>query len=251
MTKDSDNKGEKQHTQEKNSLISKKNSIEEAATSRKRFQNDKLMITTVLFASVMTFLIYTVPDWVFLEIPIRDLVHILLTLIGIVNEPIPNQGWLVVPMNLRGGSFPFLEATEQTPGIYIPMTSGAYYIVKACTAMQAGALFTGIILVTETSRKTKMKACILTFLFLFFMNVLRLTFHFWSVTILFQYFGMDAETAFFWGHDVSTKIIGFVGAIILAFFNEKLGVPVIDQFADWLDYFWWRSNSLFAKITGK
>lgn len=133
----------------------------------------------------------------------------------------------------------------------MPMTNGSYYIVKACTAMQAGALFVGIILVTETSRKSKIKASFLTLIFLFFMNVLRLTFHFWSVTILFQYFGMNAETALFWGHGVSTKIIGFVGAIFLALFNEKLGVPVIDQFADWLDYFWWRGNSLFVKITEK
>ena len=223
----------------------------EESPSPKRFHNDKLMITSVLFASIITFLIYTVPDWVFLEVPIRDLVHVLLSVIGIVNEPIPRQGQFIVPMNLRGGPFPFLEATEQTPGIYIPLTNGAYYIVKACTAMQAGALFIGIILVTETSRNTKMKASILTFMFLFFMNVLRLTFHFWSVTILFRYFNMDAETAFYWGHDVSTKIIGFIGAIILAFFNEKLGVPVIDQFADWLDYFWWRGNSLVVKFTGK
>jgi len=130
-------------TKDRNSLKMKETTVKEASPSRKRFHNDKLMITSVLFASVMTFLIYTVPDWVFLEIPIRDLVHILLSLIGIVNEPIPSQSWLVVPISLRGGSFPFLEATEQTPGIYIPMTNGAYYIVKACTAMQAGALFIG------------------------------------------------------------------------------------------------------------
>ena len=214
-----------------------------------RRYNDKLMITTICLATAITFLLYTVPDWVFLEYPIRNLVQFLLSLLGIVSEPIPRNGEFIIPMELRGGSFPFLDATEQTPGILIPATQGKYYITKACTAMQAGSLLIGLIVVTETSRSSKLKAIGLTFSVLFFMNVLRITFHFWTVTILFQYFYLDHETAFFWGHDVSSKIFGFIGTIILALLIEKLDVPIIDQFTDWLDYIWWRGTSIVSKLT--
>ena len=98
MTKAYDTKVEFHHLNEKNSLNKEENTIKETSPSSKRFHNDKLMITSVIFASVMTFLIYTVPDWVFLEIPIRDLVHILLSLIGIVND-VPSGGTASVYWN--------------------------------------------------------------------------------------------------------------------------------------------------------
>jgi exosortase/archaeosortase family protein len=219
-------------------------------SSSKRYHNEKLMLITIFFASVITFLLYTVPDWIFLEHPIRDLVQFFLSLLGIVSEPIPQNGEFIIPMELRGGPFPFLDATEQTPGVFIPTTQGRYYITKTCTAMQAGSLLIGLIAVTETSRSTKLKAIGLTFSALFLMNVLIITVHFWSVTILFQYLHLDHETAFYWGHDVSSKILGFIGTIILALLIEKMDVPIIDQFADWLDYIWWRGNSLVGKLTG-
>ncbi|MFX0124774.1 MAG: hypothetical protein ACFFAE_14180, partial [Candidatus Hodarchaeota archaeon] len=110
-------------------------------------------------------------------------------------------------------------------------------------------LLIGIIAVTETSRSAKLKAIGLTFSTLFVMNVFRITFHFWSVTILCQYLHLDHATAFYWGHDVSSKILGFIGTIILALLIEKMDVPIIDQFADWIDYFWWRGNTLIVKLT--
>ncbi|UCE14464.1 MAG: hypothetical protein JSV04_04620, partial [Candidatus Heimdallarchaeota archaeon] len=211
----------------------------------------KLMIITLVFASIVAFFFYTVPDWVFLEIPIRDLVQFFLSLLGITTESIPNNGQSIIPMNLRGGPFPFLEATEKTPGIYIPLTNGRYYISKTCTAMQAYALLFSIILVAESSKIAKIRAIIVTFIVLFFLNALRVTFHLWSVTILNQIFHVDLEIAFFWAHDVSSKIIGFLGTILLAFLIEKMGVPLIECFADWLDYLWWRGNSILEKIVGK
>lgn len=234
-----------------NSSKMKKNLANQPTSYQKRFHDDKLMLITIFFASAVTFLIYTVPDWVFLEYPIRDLVQFFLSLLGVVSEPIPQNGQSIIPMDLRGGPFPFLDATELTPGVMIPITQGRYYITKTCTAMQAGSLLIGLIAVTETPRSTKSKAIVLTFCVLFLMNVLRITFHFWSVTILFQHFHLDHETAFFWGHDVSSKILGFIGTIILALVIEKMDVPIIDQFTDWLDYIWWRGNSLVGKLTRK
>ncbi|MFX0185823.1 MAG: heimdallarchaeosortase [Candidatus Hodarchaeota archaeon] len=215
----------------------------------KRFHNDKLMLSTLGIAIIVTFLIYTVPDWVFLEIPTRDIISVILRFLGIENSYIPNSNpHSVIPEDLRGGAFPFLEATIQTPGIHIPQTNGDYWIVKACTGMQAGGLLIAIIMVSEAAWVAKIRASIVFFLALFIGNALRITFHLWCVSFLVTQFQMDPETAFYWAHDVSSKIIGFFGTIVFAFIIEKMGVPIIDQFADWLDYIWWRVNKLISQI---
>ncbi len=147
-----------------------------------------------------------------------------------------------------GGSFPYLEATTKTPGIYIPSTNGDYWIVKACTGMQAGGLLIAIILITEAPWNAKIKASIAFFSALFIGNALRITFHLWCVSFLVTQFGMDSSEAFYWAHDVSSKIIGFFGTILFAIIIEKMGVPIIDAFADWLDYFWWRASKLYSRV---
>ncbi|MFX1504513.1 MAG: heimdallarchaeosortase [Promethearchaeota archaeon] len=223
-------------------------------TVTKRFHNDKLMIITLLIASVITFLIYTLPDWVFIEIPTRDIIHGLLNFLGIENYLIPSTDpSTIIPESLRGGPFPFLEATIHTPGIRIPyadpLPDGDYWIVKACTGMQAGGLLIAIIMVTEAPWIAKIRASIAFFIALFIGNALRITFHLWCVYILITQFHMDPQEAFYWAHDVSSKVIGFFGTILFAFVIERIGpVPIIDQFADWLDWMWWRLNTVKAKI---
>ncbi|MHA1331326.1 MAG: heimdallarchaeosortase [Candidatus Hodarchaeales archaeon] len=224
-------------------------SVSEIRPTKKRYQNDKLMLSTLGIAIIITVLLYTVPDWVFLEIPTRDIINALLNLLGIENYQIPNQDPnSVIPDYLRGGSFPFLEATVQTPGIHIPETNADYWIVKACTGMQAGGLLIAIIIVTEASWNAKVRAGIAFFITLFIGNALRITFHLWSVNFLVTQFGMNHDEAFYWAHDVSSKVIGFFGTIFFALIIEKMGVPIIDQFADWLDYLWWRGNKIYSSI---
>lgn len=218
----------------------------------KRFHNDKLMVISLVIAILVTFLLYTLPDWVFLEIPTRDIIHFLLNLIGIENVPIPTADLgTVIPEGLRGGSFPFLEATTNTPGIKIPypdpLPDGDYWIVKACTGMQAGGLLIAIIMVTEAPWVAKIRASIAFFIVLFIGNALRITFHLWGVFFLIMQFNMDPTDAFYWAHDVSSKVIGFFGTILFAFVIEKIGrVPIIDQFADWLDWIWWRISRIYS-----
>jgi len=67
------------------------NNKTEMQSKGKRWENDTLMITTLLAASLLTFLIYTVPDWVFIEIPTRNIIHNLLGFLGIYNTPIPTM----------------------------------------------------------------------------------------------------------------------------------------------------------------
>ncbi len=226
-------------------------------TVPKRFHNDKLMLMTLGIATLVTFLIYTLPDWVFLEIPTRDIISILLDFLGIENyhNEVTDQALglpSVIPESLRGGSFPFLEATIHTPGIHIPypdpIPDGEYWIVKACTGMQAGGLLIAIIMVTEAPWIAKIRANLAFFSALFIGNALRITFHLWCVVVLITQFNMDPNEAFYWAHDVSSKVIGFFGTILFAIIIERMGVPIIDQFADWLDWLWWRVNTFLTKI---
>ena len=219
----------------------------EMKVAPKRYHNDKLMLSTLLAASIITFLIYTVPDWVFLEIPTRNIISEILNFLGIQNTLIPTlDPNTIIPEFLRGGDFPFLEATTQTPGIHIPSTNGDYWIVKACTGMQAGGLLIAIILISEATWSSKFRASLVFFTALFIGNTLRIAFHLWCVSFLVTQFQMDPDTAFYWAHDVSSKVIGFFGTIFFALIIEKMGVPIIDQFADWLDWLWWRIDKAFS-----
>jgi exosortase/archaeosortase family protein len=149
---------------------------------------------------------------------------------------------------MRGGSFPFLEATASTPGINIPSSNGDYWIVKACTGMQAGGLLVAVILVTNAKWLNKIAAILAIISTLFVTNALRIAFHLLCVVFLVTQFNMDPNTAFYWAHDVSSKVIGFFGTILFALVIEKMGVPIIDQFADWLDWLWWRSEKIISRI---
>ncbi|UCG90099.1 MAG: hypothetical protein JSU57_06485 [Candidatus Heimdallarchaeota archaeon] len=233
--------------------ITSESQHETVKTVPKRFHDDKLMLMTLGIATLITFLLYTLPDWVFIEIPTRDIIHMLLSIIGIENSLIPTTDpSTIIPEPLRGGSFPFLEATIHTPGIKIPypdpLPDGDYWIVKACTGMQAGGLLIAIIMVTEAPWIAKIRASLAFFSVLFVGNALRITFHLWCVYILIMQFQMDPTEAFYWAHDVSSKVIGFFGTILFAFVIEKMGVPIIDQFADWLDWMWWRVSGIFSRI---
>ncbi|MHA2223706.1 MAG: heimdallarchaeosortase [Candidatus Hodarchaeales archaeon] len=215
----------------------------------KRFHDDKLMLISLGIAVLAAFLLYSLPDWVFLEIPARDIISGILNILGIQNTLIPNiDPSTVIPEALRGGPFPFLEATVDTPGIHIPSTNGDYWIVKACTGMQAGGLLLAIIMVTEAPWISKVRASLVFFIALFIGNTLRITFHLWCVSFLVTQFHMNSLEAFYWAHDVSSKVIGFFGTILFAFIIEKMGVPIIDQFADWLDYLWWRTSKLYSRL---
>lgn len=221
---------------------------DDTKSQSKPFHNDKLMVMTLIIASIITFLIYTGPDWVFLEIPTRNIVSFVLNLFGVEHFLLPEELTRVIPGFMRGGSFPFLEATNLTPGINIPATAGDYWIVKACTGMQAGGLLLGVILVTNAPWRNKTSASVVIVITLFITNALRISFHLLCVEFLVVQFNMDPEEAFYWAHDVSSKVIGFFGTILFAIIIEKMGVPIIDQFADWLDWIWWRSNRIVSKV---
>ncbi len=216
--------------------------VKEESDSRPPY-SDLYMIGTFLIASTLALLIYVVTDYVWLEVPTKDAIRFLLTMVGIENYDAPG----VIEDFLRGEGI-FYEAVDETPGIYLPDTNTKYWIVKACTGMQAGALMLSLIAISNAKWKRKLIASVVFFVALFVGNVLRITFHLVVTYILHVNFGLPPMEAFYWGHDIPTKIIGFFGTLFFAWLINQMGVPIIDTFADYVDYAIWRATTLYKKI---
>ena len=162
----------------------------------------------------------------------------------------------------------FGEAFPSTPGVSIDGTQyPAYWIVKACTGFQAGAILIALIIVTPSKNRAlpahidpqtiskfrrfqanhtlvynfvhKLSVIGIFWFVLFVANTIRIAFHLWLVSL-----GYTFEFA----HDDLSKPIGFVGTLIFAWVIEKSGVPIIDTFADWLDATYYGLKGVYNKI---
>ncbi len=176
---------------------------------------DNFQILLSMFtAFVIGMVIYFIPSyWLYGHIT-RDYVLEIIKLLGVTAEK----------------SFYPYESPDPAPAIRIfinETTVGDYGIVRACTGMQAGAILIALILVTEAPLKNKFIAIPSLLGVLFVTNILRVAFHMLLVA---------EGIPFFWAHDVLSKPIGFVGTIIFALMIEYQGVPIIDTFADWMDW---------------
>ena len=141
-------------------------------------------------------------------------------------------------LGIDGTKTPDSQKEVPDPAINLPhITHTNYAIVRACTGMQAGAIIFALILVTKAPWREKAIALPTFAAMLYIGNTLRVTFHLWLV---YQDWGTISE--FWFAHDLLAKPIGFVGTLIFAYVIEKLGVPIIDQFADFLDLVWYRLN---------
>lgn len=217
----------------------------------------------LLGVTLLSIAIYVGYDFVIVEQLTRDLVVIILNAIGI-------------PAIKSARIFPvddaysmFTEATILTPAVELPTALGGhpttpYWIVKACTGFQAGAILISLILFTPYPKKSlenitgngmraKLKdknPTLYTFshktlvvmafiLILFLTNAARIAFHLALVQI-----GFSFEFA----HDDLSKPIGFIGTIGFALAIEKMGIPIIDTFADWLDLAWYYISVTKRKV---
>lgn len=162
--------------------------------------------------------IYLIPSYSFMFKPIRNHVMFVLELLGVSVEKLHSNASL----------YGFLVAGEY------------YYIVKACTGMQAGAILIALIIVTPTGSKSlrkKLLAGSVLLLILYVGNILRIAFHMLLVSK-----GIPFSIA----HDMLSKPIGFVGTIVFALAIERMGVPILDQFSIFLETLWRKGKSLLG-----
>ncbi|OLS27968.1 MAG: hypothetical protein HeimC3_01310 [Candidatus Heimdallarchaeota archaeon LC_3] len=207
----------------------------------------KFLVFSFFIASTLSILIYWGPyfDWYYLwlESTTRDFVVLMLNISGVSSNPSIILFPMIPEYELLG------EASLATPGVWIPGSQYEnYWIIKACTGMQAGAILASIILVTPIPNKTiqfssfkqsvigkqqmflKVRVIIIFLIVLFLGNVLRIWFELYLVGAL--------NVPFEFAEGELAKPIGFVGTLIFAWLIEKQGVHIIDTFADWLSLFY-------------
>ena len=227
------------------------------------------MLTSFLFTVALSLFIYIVIDFHFLEVWTRNVSLALLQLSGLP----ATVASIPFPFNSSPTWGQFGEAAPNTPGISIagvPYT--AFWIVKACTGMQAGAILVSLIYITPIPLKGKLLnpelfydelsfkerfrinhpyvysfihktfVAILFLAVLFVANAVRIWFHLWLVGA----WGFSFQFA----HDDLSKPIGFVGTLLFAWIIEKSGIPIIDTFADWMDASWLGIKYVYEKVTG-
>ena len=225
------------------------------------------MITSFLLTVALSMFIYVAIDYNFLEVITRNVSLALLQMTLPASHPaaIANFDF---PYTADWGQFG--EAAFNTPGIAIAdVPYSAFWIVKACTGMQAGAILIALIFVTpipvkgrllnpdlpinELSLKERFRlslqivysfihktlVAVLFFIVLFITNSVRIWFHLWLV----GYWGLP----FSFAHDDLSKPIGFVGTLFFAWVIEKSGIPIIDTFADWMDAAWLGAKAVLGK----
>ncbi|MFW9916396.1 MAG: heimdallarchaeosortase [Candidatus Thorarchaeota archaeon] len=195
--------------------------------------DERHTILAFIAGTILALLIYFAPFpggdefYMWLETLFRDSILLGLQLLGI--EASKTADW---------------QKTVPDPAINLPnMTRVNYAIVRACTGMQAGAIIIALILVTKAPWRKKAIALPVFATMLFIGNTLRVIFHLWLVH---QQWGTISE--FWFAHDLLAKPIGFVGTLIFAYTIEKVGVPIIDQFADFIDITWYRLNWAYTLL---
>ncbi len=123
-------------------------------------------------------------------------------------------------------------------------------IIRACTGMEAGALLMALILVTPAKWHKKTIAQVVNLLMMHIGNTFRVSFHFWFTNYLYQG-GMEAHTAFFWAHDMLSKVFGFIGIVIFTLVIERTGVKIVSTFGAWMDAIGEGVKRLTWKIEGR
>ena len=229
------------------------------------------IITSMLVATTISIALYVLPDWLFLAHWTRDLVVGILQFSGYPAHYTPE----LFPMTPQWETFG--EAFPNTPGVSIDGTQyPAYWIVKACTGFQAGAILIALIIVTPIKSKSlpadvdprsvssyrrfqanhqtlynigkKISVIGIFWFVLFVANTIRIAFHLWLVAGA-NIFGLQiGPYPFEFAHDELSKPIGFFGTLLFAWVIEKSGVPIIDTFADWLDAFFYGVKGSYSWI---
>ncbi len=224
------------------------------------------IITSFLITVTLSLFIYISIDYNWLEVITRNTSLWLLQKTGL-------------PASIATGPFPmntgnwtqFGEAAVNTPGISIAgVPYNAFWIVKACTGMQAGAILISLIYVTPIPMKGKLLnpdlyinelsfkerfrlnhpilysfthktiVAAIFFVVLFITNSVRIWFHLYLVG--------EFNIPFTIAHDDLSKPIGFIGTLFFAWIIEKSGIPIIDTFADWMDASWLGVKALYHKV---
>ncbi|MFX0095911.1 MAG: exosortase/archaeosortase family protein, partial [Candidatus Hodarchaeota archaeon] len=135
-------------------------SAKESFSQQVQFDGAEIILS-FLAATVIAAAIYLIPEYFLLETLFRDLILMILQWLG-VDAWATTQSTLAIPD-------PAISIQHYSPP--------PYGIVRACTAMQAGAIILALMVVTKAPIRKKIIAGITFCAMLFVANVLRIVFH--------------------------------------------------------------------------
>jgi len=204
-------------------------------TSRDRLN---FVLKTLPAFIVLMFFLYFVLDWIgafeFLEVLVRDnSVWLLDSIFGMDTTEFSVKFFeRIDPDPLTNSNVYF--GTPYFPGLRLGTYPRTLLIIRACTGMEAGALLMALIFITPAKWQNKTVAHVTNLLMMHIGNTFRVAFHFWFTEYLYKLWG-DADKAFFWAHDMLSKVFGFVGIVIFTLVIERTGVRIVSTFGAWID----------------
>jgi len=204
-------------------------------TSRERLN---FFLKTFPAFIVLMFFLYFVLDWLgafeFLEVLVRDnSVWLLDSIFGMDTSEFSIRFFeRIDPDPLTNSNVYF--GTPYFPGLRLGTYPRTLLIIRACTGMEAGALLMTLIFITPAKWQNKAVAHVTNLLMMHVGNTFRVAFHFWFTEYLYKLWG-DADKAFFWAHDMLSKVFGFVGIVIFTLVIERTGVRIVSTFGAWID----------------
>ncbi len=204
-------------------------------TSRDRLN---FVLKTLPAFIILMFFLYFVLDWIgafeFLEVLVRDNSVWLLDSIFGMDTTEFSVGFFqrIDPDPLTNSNVYF--GTPYFPGLRMGTYPRTLLIIRACTGMEAGALLMALIFITPAKWQNKTVAHVTNLLMMHIGNTFRVAFHFWFTEYLYKLWG-DADKAFFYAHDLLSKVFGFVGIVIFTLVIERTGVRIVSTFGAWID----------------
>ncbi|NHJ87896.1 MAG: hypothetical protein FK734_20705 [Asgard group archaeon] len=209
------------------------------------------VLKTIPIFLALLFFIFFVLDWMgayeFLEVMVRN-----------------NAGWLLKTIfgydSFTIGYYERIDLDPLTgglvyfgqtfPGMRLDDYPKILLIIRSCTGMEAGALLMALIFVTPAKWQNKVVAHVTNLLMMHIGNTFRVAFHFWFTQLLYLRWH-DADKAFFYAHDMLSKVFGFVGIVIFTLVIERTGVKIVSTFGAWIDSIGEGIKRLTWRIRGK
>ncbi|UJG42715.1 MAG: hypothetical protein K9W46_10020 [Candidatus Heimdallarchaeum endolithica] len=194
-----------------------------------------------LVVILLTFLLYIIPDYYFLE---EVTYSTAFSILKFYRFNVRYDGLFVDTSSSGDSSFlvslidffsKFDFHNGRSPVIKALTVNKRFAIVRACTAMQAGALLMALIIVTPARPWDKVKATSFTIMVLVLTNFLRIALIVGMTVTLMVNYGTTYDAAWMWSHDVLGKPIGFFGTILFAFIIEGQNVPILNTVSLWID----------------
>lgn len=198
----------------------------------------------------VTLILYTLPDYWFLEYATTKGVWTVLGVFGfhprlfIYELGIHDLGFFdSVIYRLYDGNrttFPAINIDGSRT------SQNNFIIIRACTGMQAGSLLVGLILSTPAKWKTRLRTAYIILFILFIGNIFRIAAQIALATIFINVLHVPFTGSWGYAHDWTGRPIGFIATVAFTLYIEGSGIRILDTITIWIDEVFWFSSLIIG-----